>query len=183
MTLSHPTSSAVSAAVLPVVIAPDPRLKQKCKAVTSFDAPLRDLIDAMVATMYAQDGYGLAAPQIGNLQRLMVIDPSARGAKRTPYFFVNPEITWRSTESDTRDEGCLSLPDIYVPVTRARAVKLSYVDDKGKNQTLEAEGMFARIIQHETDHLDGILHVDYLSPLKRNMILRKLTKLKKLDLV
>ena len=183
MTLSHATNSAISAAAMAVVIAPDPILKQKCKAVTSFDASLRDLIDAMVATMYAQDGYGLAAPQIGKIQRLMVIDPSPRGAKRTPYFFVNPEITWRSPETDMHDEGCLSLPDIYVPVTRASAVKLSYVDDKGKNQTLDAEGMFARIIQHETDHLDGILHVDYLSSLKRNMILRKLTKLKKLDLV
>lgn len=167
----------------PIVIAPDPRLKQVAKPVTRFDEKLRDVLDAMVVTMNANDGYGLAAPQIGLLQRMMVIDPATRGAPPTPYHFINPEITWRSPQSETLEEGCLSLPDIYVPVTRAAAVKLTYRDGHNQPHTLEAEGLFARCIQHEIDHLDGILHVDYLSALKRNMILRKLTKLKRLDLV
>ena len=141
----------------------------------------RGLIDDMLETMYAAPGIGLAAPQVGVLRRVIVLDMAKDGEQRQPYILTNPELTWVSDQDGTYEEGCLSLPDHYADVVRPEAVKLRYLDRDNETRTLEAEGILATCIQHEIDHLDGILFVDHISALKRNMILRKLLRMKKSD--
>ncbi|WP_207480249.1 peptide deformylase [Arenibaculum pallidiluteum] len=166
-------------AKLPILIAPDPRLKTRASPVAKVDDRIRRLLDDMLETMYDAPGIGLAAPQIGVLERLIVIDVAEKGEPPAPMRIVNPEITWRSEELSTYNEGCLSLPEHYADVTRPARVKVRYQDETGETREVEAGSLLATCLQHEIDHLDGVLFVDHLSMLKRNMIMRKLQKAKR----
>ncbi len=163
-------------ALLPVIIAPDSRLKQKCAPVEAVDAAARQLMDDMVETMHAAPGVGLAAPQVGVLKRIIVVDAAPQDDEPQPYRLVNPEIVWTSDQSRTSEEGCLSLPDHFAEVERPAEARIRYIDENGAAQEMHATGLLATCVQHEIDHLEGILFVDHISQLKRNMILRKLAK-------
>jgi peptide deformylase len=163
-------------APLPILLVPDPRLRAKAKPVGPADADrVRDLAPRMLAAMYAAPGIGLAAPQVGELLRLVVIDLQRDGS-RAPLILVNPEIVAASAETATREEGCLSLPGQYAEVTRPARVRVRYQDLAGARREIEGEGLLSACLQHEIDHLDGVLFVDHLSALRRNMLLRKLAK-------
>ncbi|TQV83266.1 peptide deformylase [Denitrobaculum tricleocarpae] len=166
-------------ALLPIITAPDPRLKQVCAPVEQVDDEVRKLLDDMLETMYKAPGIGLAAPQVGDLRRVIVVDVSHDDEEKAPLKMVNPELTWVSDHDASYDEGCLSLPEHYAEVVRPAEIKVAYLDEQGRNQELAAEGLLATCIQHEMDHLEGILFVDHISALKRNMILRKLLKARK----
>lgn len=169
-------------ALLTILVAPDPRLKEKAKPVAKVDAGVRRLMDDMLETMYAAPGIGLAAPQVGVSQRVLVIDivrEIKADEKRAPVFMANPEILWVSDEDATYEEGCLSVPEHYAEVVRPAAVKVRYLDRDNEIREIAADGLLATVIQHEMDHLDGVLFIDHLSNLKRNMILRKLVKSRK----
>jgi len=163
-------------AKLDIITAPDPRLKVKCQPVAKVDAKVRRLMDDMLETMYAAPGIGLAAPQIGVAQRVIVLDIAGEGGAPRPLRMANPEIVWASDEDVTYNEGCLSLPEHYADVVRPAAVKVRYLDHENEVRLLEADGLLATCVQHEIDHLDGVLFVDHLTALKRNIILRKLLK-------
>lgn len=165
-------------AILDIILAPDPRLTTPCEPVGVIDGALKRLMDDMLETMYAAPGIGLAAPQVGVLKRFFVVDVGEDDA-RDPRFFVNPEIVERSETKSVYEEGCLSLPKQYGDVERADAISLRYRDRADTERTLDADGMLARCIQHEMDHLDGVLFVDHLSALKRRMILRRVSKVKR----
>jgi peptide deformylase len=167
-------------AIRPILVAPDPVLKQKSAPVAGpvTDAH-RALMDDMLETMYAAPGIGLAAIQIGEPLRIIVMDISRDEEPKAPRYFVNPEILWASDELFTYEEGCLSVPDIYDDVERPARVKLRYLDYGGKQIEEDAEGLFAVCIQHEMDHLEGVLFIDHLSRLKRENALRKLKKAKR----
>jgi peptide deformylase len=166
-------------ALLPIITAPDPRLKIKAKPVARVDAKVRRLMDDMLETMYHAIGIGLAAPQVGAAQRVLVIDVAREGEKPQPMRIANPEILWRSEETMIANEGCLSLPEHYADVARPKAIRLRYLDHENEIREIEAEGLLATCLQHEIDHLDGVLFVDHISTLKRGMILRKLAKSKR----
>jgi peptide deformylase len=166
-------------ALLPIITAPDPRLKAKAKRVARVDGEVRRLMDDMLETMYAAPGIGLAAPQVGVLQRVIVLDVAREGTPRQPLRIANPELLWVSDELTLQSEGCLSLPEHYADVERPNRIRLRYLDHESEIRTLEAEGLLATCIQHEMDHLDGVLFVDRISALKRNIILRKLQKAKR----
>ena len=162
--------------LLPILFVPDPRLRAKCRPVGPGDADqVRAVVPRMLATMYHAPGIGLAAPQVGLGLRLAVVDLQ-KDDRPDPLVLVNPEIVAASAELATREEGCLSLPNQYAEVTRPARVKLRYQDLEGARREVEAEGLLSACLQHELDHLDGVLVVDHLTPLKRNMILRKLAK-------
>jgi peptide deformylase len=162
--------------LLPILIVPDPVLRKTSRAVTPDDmGQMRELIPAMFAAMYKAPGIGLAAPQVGRLLRVVVMDLAPEKVP-APMVLINPEIVAASTEKATREEGCLSLPDQYADVTRPAWVKVKYQDEDGVKKEIEGEGLLAACLQHEIDHLNGVLFVDYLSSLKRNMLLRKLAK-------
>lgn len=177
--------------VLPIVIAPDPRLKQKSEAVTDVTQQIRELMEDMLDTMYASNGIGLAAVQVGILKRIIVVDTEwdspryreesgeARGdgfSSGNPIKMINPEIVESSAEKRSYNEGCLSFPGQYSEVERPDNVSIRYMDENGKTQTLHAEGLLATCLQHEIDHMDGITFVDHISRLKRDMIMKKLKK-------
>lgn len=166
-------------AILPIIVAPDPRLKVKGKFVENVDASVRKLMDDMVETMYQANGIGLAAPQVGVAKRVIVIDIAKEDEKANPVRMANPEVIWASDEIRTYEEGCLSLPEQYSDVTRPTQVKVRYLDHENEIREMPADGILATCVQHEIDHLDGTLFVDHISTLKRNMILRRLTKTKK----
>ena len=167
-------------ALLPILTAPDPRLKVKAKEVAAVDDETRRLMDDMLETMRAAPGIGLAAPQVGVAKRVIVVDLSKDGeAEKRVYKMANPEIVWQSAELAVYNEGCLSLPEHYADVERPAEVRVRYLDENNKKQELHASGLLATCVQHEIDHLEGILFVDHISPLKRNIILRKLAKLKR----
>ena len=166
-------------ALLPILTAPDPRLKLKAKAVEVVDDATRRLMDDMLETMYAAPGIGLAAPQVGALRRILVVDVSREDEPRQPLRLANPEILWASDELATYNEGCLSLPEHYADVERPAKIRLRYLDYQNEIRVMEAEGLLATCIQHEMDHLEGVLFVDHISALKRNIILRKLAKVQK----
>ncbi len=166
-------------ALLPIIIAPDPRLKNVARPVESVDDGIRRLMDDMLETMYTAPGLGLAAPQVGVLERVIVVDAAGEEGAANPLLIANPELVRVSDDDASYEEGCLSLPNHYADVIRPRAIRLRYLDRDGETRELEAEGLLATCIQHEMDHLDGILFVDHVSALKRNMILRKLVKTKK----
>jgi peptide deformylase len=166
-------------ALLEILQAPHPVLKAKAKPIARVDAALRRLAADMFETMYKAPGIGLAAPQVGISERLVVLDV-ADGEERRPMVLVNPEIVWRSGDRATAEEGCLSLPGQFADVTRPQAVKVRFLDDHGDEQEIDTDGLLARCVQHELDHLDGILFVDHLTALKRNMIMRKLIKTRRL---
>ncbi len=168
-------------ALLPIIIAPDPRLKQISAPVACVDDRIRRLMDDMLETMYQAPGVGLAAPQVGVLKRVIVVDGSAKDEERAPLCMANPELIEISEEDVNYEEGCLSLPEHYAEVVRPAQVRVRYLDHENEIRELDAEGLLGTCIQHEMDHLEGILFVDHLSALKRNMILRKLTKAKKAE--
>ncbi|HEX4110980.1 MAG TPA: peptide deformylase [Stellaceae bacterium] len=166
-------------ALLSIITAPDPRLKVTAKAVARVDDAARRLMDDMIETMYAAPGIGLAAPQIGVAKRIIVLDIAREGEKPQPLRIANPALLWVSDALMLQSEGCLSLPEHYADVERPRAIRLRYLDYENEIRELEAEGLLATCIQHEMDHLDGVLFVDHLSALKRGIILRKLAKAKR----
>ncbi|MEE2761059.1 MAG: peptide deformylase [Pseudomonadota bacterium] len=165
--------------ILPIIIAPDPRLKVTCNPVEDVNADIVKLLDNMLDTMYAAPGLGLAAPQVNVQKRLLVADVSQDPEHREPLFLINPELLWASEELFKYEEGCLSLPEHYAEVERPAKIEIAYVDRDGKHQEVEAENILSTVIQHEMDHLEGILFVDHISRLKRNLIIRKLQKTKK----
>lgn len=166
-------------ALLPIVTAPDPRLKLVSKKIERVDEDLRKFMADMLDTMYAANGVGLAAIQVGVPKRVAVIDVDPKGKNSKPMHFINPSIVWRSHEKIDHHEGCLSVPDIWDDVGRYERVKVEFMDEHGKKQTLEADGLLAIALQHEIDHLNGKLFVDHLSKLKRNIALRKVAKMKR----
>ncbi len=163
----------------PIIWAPDPVLKTKCTPVAAVDDEIRTLMDDMLDTMYAAPGIGLAAPQVGVTKRVIVVDVAEKDEPKHPICLVNPEIVWKSDETAPHEEGCLSLPDLYADVERPVAVKVRYLDRDGAKQELDADGLLAICLQHEIDHIDGVLFIDHLSALKRNMFLKKMVKAKK----
>jgi peptide deformylase len=169
-------STPSAADLLSILIAPNSILRAKARPVQAGDADVvRELIPRMFATMYKAPGIGLAAPQVAQGLRVVVIDIQPDD-KQQPYSLINPEIVAASQELATREEGCLSLPNQYADITRPARVKVRYLDQAGVRQEIEADGLLAACLQHEIDHLDGILFVDHLSILKRNMIMRRLAK-------
>ena len=166
-------------AQLPIITAPDPRLKIKARPVPAVDNKVRRLMDDMLDTMYGAIGIGLAAPQVGQSSRVIVLDVARDGEKPQPLQLANPEILWRSPELTTGNEGCLSLPEHYAEVTRPAKIRLRYLDYQNEIREIDASGLLAMCLQHEIDHLDGVLFVDHISSLKRGMILRKLAKAKR----
>ncbi len=167
-------------ALLPIIVAPDQRLKIKTDPVQAVDDDLRQFLDDMLETMYAADGIGLAAPQVGDTRSVLVVDLAREGEDPAPLKIINPEIVWTSDDERAHEEGCLSLPEHFAEVVRPEAIRVKYLDETGTERELEAAGILATCIQHEMDHLEGILFVDHVSAIKRGMILRKLKKAKKL---
>ncbi len=161
-----------------ILIEPDPLLRKKCEPLEKVDDDLRKLMNEMLATMYDAPGIGLAAIQVGVLKRVVVIDLS-KDEKKNPLFLINPEIVHKSKNTSIYEEGCLSLPGQFAEIERPAECVLQYVDYNGKKKELKAKGLLATCIQHEVDHLDGILFIDYLSKLKKDMIIKKLVKHKK----
>ena len=168
-------------AILPIIIAPDPRLKAECDPVEKVTPELVKLTDDMLDTMYDAPGIGLAAPQVGRQQQIIVADVSKQEDVRDPYQMINPEILWTSKDVFSYEEGCLSLPEQYADVMRSKQVRIRYLDKTGCSQIIEVEDLLAVCLQHEMDHLKGILFVDHISKLKRDLIMRKLRKMKKLE--
>ena len=166
-------------ALLDIIVAPDPRLKKKALPVERVDATTAKLMADMLDTMYDAPGVGLAAPQVGVLKRIIVVDAARDEEPPAPMKMANPEIIWASDEKKVQEEGCLSLPEEYETVERPAKIKVRYIDENNELRTIDAEGLLAVVIQHEMDHLEGVLFVDHISGLKRNMIIRRLTKAKK----
>jgi len=164
-----------------IIIVPDPVLKQVAQPVNRVDDDLRAQMDAMLQTMYDAPGIGLAANQVGLLNRVLVMDLSVREEKeaRNPIHMVNPEIIWESDDISVMEEGCLSIPGQFAEVQRPAIVRVKYLDYQGQPAELQAEGLLSHCVQHEIDHLNGVLFVDYLSKLKRNMLLRKVEKMRR----
>ncbi|MDP3172927.1 MAG: peptide deformylase [Phenylobacterium sp.] len=163
-------------AIREILVVPDPVLKQKSTPVDVVDDDLRALMDDMLETMYAAPGIGLAAVQIGVPKRVIVMDLSHGEEEKAPRFFINPQIVWASEETLPYEEGCLSVPEIFDEVERPAKVRLSYLDYQGKAVEEDAEGLFAVCIQHEMDHLEGVLFIDHLSRLKREQAVKKVKK-------
>lgn len=172
---------------LEVLTIPHPTLREKAKPVEKVDARIQKIIDDMTQTMYEDDGIGLAANQVGLLERIIIVDVSDSRDGSEALQMVNPEIVWESEDTYTYREGCLSVrpcatastADLYANVTRPASVRVKYLDRAGEEQEVEASELFSQCIQHEMDHLDGILFIDHLSVLKRSMILKKIEKLRK----
>ena len=166
--------------VKPILIHPDPRLKKVCEPVVDFDADLRKLADDMLETMYDAPGIGLAAPQVGVMSRILTMDcVKEENVSPQPMVLINPEVTWSSEEENSYEEGCLSIPDQFAEVTRPAEVRVSWIDLDGKAREEQFDGLWATCVQHEIDHLNGKLFIDYLKPLRRQMITRKMQKLKR----
>jgi peptide deformylase len=166
-----------------ILVEPDPILRKKCLMVDEVNKDVQKLMNDMLETMYDAPGIGLAAIQIGILKRVVVIDLSKDVKKKEPLFFANPEIIFKSENKSTYEEGCLSIPEQFAEIERSSECHIKYLDYYGKNQTLKAKGLLATCIQHEIDHLNGILFIDYLSKLKKTMIIKKLSKQKKSERV
>lgn len=164
----------------PILIHPDPRLKTVADPVTKLDDQLRKLADDMLETMYAAPGIGLAAPQVGILQRMLVMDCiKEEDVPAKPMVLVNPEIVWSSDEKNVYEEGCLSIPEHYADIERPAEVEVKWQALDGANQSARFDGLWATCVQHEIDHLNGKLFIDYLKPLKRQIITRRMQKLKR----
>ena len=160
-----------------LVILPDQQLRLISTPVSGVDKPLRALVDDMFETMYDAPGIGLAAIQIGVPRRIVTLDVSRRDDQQEPLALINPEITWASEERSTYEEGCLSIPEYYEEVERPARVRVKFHDLDFKEREIEADGILATCLQHEIDHLNGVLFIDYLSKLKRDRVIRKFTKL------
>ncbi len=156
---------------------PDNQLRQTTETVGAIDTEIQTLIDDMFDTMYAAPGIGLAAPQVGVMKRLAVVDVSKRDDEQVPLALINPRVVWASDEFSVYEEGCLSIPDYYEEVERPAKVRVAFTDREGREQEIEAEGVLATCIQHEIDHLHGVLFIDHISKLKRDMVWKKAVKL------
>lgn len=165
--------------IRPLIILPDPVLRQLSKPLERVDDSVRKLADDMLETMYDAPGIGLAAIQIGEPLRMLVIDLAKEDEPKAPQVFINPQIVATGDEASVYEEGCLSIPDYYAEVERPATLTVSYVDRDGKEQTMEADGLLATCLQHEIDHLNGVLFIDHISKLKRDMVMRKFKKLAK----
>ena len=162
---------------LEILTLPDPVLRQTSAPVVTVDDATRRFMDAMLKTMYEAPGIGLAAIQVGEPRRIITIDVAREEEEKTPLFLVNPEILWSSEdERSTYEEGCLSIPDYYAEVERPAKVRVRYLDYEGKPQEREVEGLLATCVQHEIDHLNGVLFIDYISKLKRDLVVKKFAK-------
>jgi peptide deformylase len=168
-------------ATLPIVTIPDPVLRKQAAPVERVDAAILKLAQDMLATMYDAPGIGLAAPQVGILRRLIVMDPSRDEAPKQPLIMVNPVILELGSEMRTHEEGCLSIPDFTAEIERPALARVGYIDEQGKSQEKTLEGIWSTLVQHEIDHLNGVLFIDYLSRLKRDMIVKKFTKQKRAE--
>ncbi len=162
-----------------IVTEPDPILRKKSLPLENVNDSTRKLLDDMLQTMYAAPGIGLAAVQIGILKRIIVVDISKKEEEKKPIFLINPVITFKSKETSLFEEGCLSLPGHFAEIERPAKCKIEYINYNGKKAELGAEGLLSTCIQHEIDHLNGVLFIDYLSKLKKDMIIKKLKKQKK----
>jgi peptide deformylase len=167
-------------AILHIITAPDKSLKVQSEPVKNVDAELAALMDDMLETMYLAPGVGLAAPQVGVTKRIIVVDVGKKEEEREPVRMANPEVIWESEDWSIYEEGCLSLPEYYADVERPEQIRVKYLDETNTERELEAEGLLATCIQHEIDHLEGVLFVDHLTSIKRSIILRKLQKVKKM---
>jgi len=165
--------------IRPLIILPDPLLRQVSKPVERVDDDLRKFAGDMLDTMYDAPGIGLAAIQVGEPLRMLVLDVAEKDEPKNPQVFINPEIVSRSDVPNVHEEGCLSIPDYYAEVERPAEVTVKYIDFDGKEKVVEADGILATCLQHEIDHLNGVLFIDYLSKLKRDMVVRKFKKLAK----
>jgi peptide deformylase len=165
--------------IRPILIAPDPRLKALSRPVETVDAAVKTLAQDMLDSMYAAKGVGLAAVQIGVPKRIIVMDLAKKEGAKEPRVFINPKILWTSEDTAVCEEGCLSVPDIWEDVERPARIRAEHLDLDGKHVALEAEGLLATCLQHEMDHLEGILFLDHLSRLKRAMAVKKLAKAKR----
>lgn len=163
--------------IKPLIILPDPVLRQVSKPLEQVDTATRRLAQDMFETMYDAPGIGLAAIQIGVPLRMIVIDLAKQDEPKAPQVFINPEVVSRSDEPATYEEGCLSIPEYYADVERPASVRIKFVDGAGKVQEIEAEGLLAVCLQHEIDHLNGVLFIDHISKLKRDMVVRRFKKL------
>ena len=159
-----------------ILIIPDTRLRLTSEPVKDIDKGVRALVDDMFETMYAAPGIGLAAIQIGVAQRVVTMDLAKKDDEKEPQIFINPEILWTSEETSIYDEGCLSIPEYYEEVERPAQVKVRYMDLDGKTQEVAANGLLATVLQHEIDHINGILFIDHISKLKRDRVIKKFTK-------
>jgi peptide deformylase len=159
-----------------ILIIPDKRLRLRSEPVKAVDKSIRALIDDMFDTMYAAPGIGLAAIQIGIPRRVVILDLAKKDAPKNPQVLINPEVTWKSDEEATYEEGCLSIPDYYEEVKRPSAVRVKFLDLSGKPQEMESTGLLATCLQHEIDHTNGVLFIDYISKLKRDMVMKKFKK-------
>ena len=168
-------------AVLPIITIPDPVLRKEAAAVERVDAELLKLAGDMLTTMYDAPGIGLAAPQVGILRRLIVMDPSRDEEPKQPLIMVNPVIIERGNEMREHEEGCLSIPEFTAEIERPATTRVVYIDESGKTQEKTLEGIWSTLVQHEIDHLNGVLFIDYLSRLKRDMIVKKFTKQKRAE--
>ena len=166
-------------AIKTIITEPNEILRQISKPVSSVGNQERKLMDDMLETMYAANGIGLAAIQIGVPKRIIVIDVSKEDSKKNPFYLINPEITYTSKNTSVYEEGCLSLPGHFAEIERPSECHLNYIDYEGKKKKLKAKGLLATCIQHEIDHLNGVLFIDYLSKIKKDMIIKKLIKYKK----
>jgi len=166
-------------AIREIVLHPDPRLKKPAEPIGAVDAEVRALIEDMLETMYDAPGVGLAGPQVGVCRRILVMDCADKDQPPQPIAVINPEITWSSAEQNTHEEGCLSIPDFYGDVTRPARVRVKFVNAEGAEEEREWDGLWATCVQHEIDHLDGKLFIDYLGPVRRAMITEKMKKLKR----
>ena len=162
-----------------ILILPDKRLRLNSEPVGAVDKALRALVDDMFETMYDAPGIGLAAVQIGVPQRVVTMDLAKKDEPKAPQVFINPEVTWKSEEKAVYEEGCLSIPEYYEEVERPRAVKVKFLDLEGRPQEIEASGLLATCLQHEIDHINGVLFIDHISKLKRDMVLKRFKKAQK----
>lgn len=169
--------------IRPLVIEPDERLHIPSAKVEAVDNSVRTLLNDMLETMYANDGIGLAAVQVGVHLRCIVVDVAVREGRNEPMKFINAEIVTKAKEESVFNEGCLSFPDQYSEVTRPESVTVRYMDENGSEKTIEATGILATCLQHEIDHTNGIVFVDHISKMKRDIILRKLKKAKRLGMI
>ncbi len=167
-----------------ILTIPDPLLRKVSEPVTSVNTEVKNLMDDMLETMYAAPGIGLAAVQVGVLKRIIVIDLSKDGQKKDPLFIVNPQITFKSDELISYEEGCLSIPNQFAEVKRPSSCKVNFLDYNGKKRQINADGLLATCVQHEVDHLNGVLFIDHLSKLKKDIIIKKTKKqVKEIDRV
>ncbi|MFT4158366.1 peptide deformylase [Shinella sp.] len=166
--------------IKPLIILPDPILRQVSRPIETVDSEVKKLADDMLETMYDAPGIGLAAIQIGVARRMLVLDVSKDGEDKKPLVFINPEIVTASDARSVYEEGCLSIPDYYAEVERPASITVRHLDREGKEQMMEAEGLLATCLQHEIDHLNGVLFIDHISKLKREMVIRKFTKAAKM---